>query len=117
MSATIAPSRPSARVQLAAVFRKEVRQTVRDRRIMFMLVAAPLIQTVVLGFAVDFDVDRVPTLVVDRDGSAESREHARRLLAVRLHERAVRRVFRERGSPAGRAGLRPPVPPGHRQLP
>jgi ABC-2 type transport system permease protein len=73
--------RPSARVQLAAVFRKEVRQTVRDRRIMFMLVAAPLIQTVVFGFAVDFDVDRVSTVVVDRDGSRESREHARRLLA------------------------------------
>jgi ABC-2 type transport system permease protein len=74
-------SRPSPRVQLAAVFRKEVRQTVRDRRIMFMLVAAPLIQTVVLGFAVDYDVDRVSTVVVDRDRSAESRLHARRLLA------------------------------------
>jgi ABC-2 type transport system permease protein len=72
---------PSARVQLAAVFRKEVRQTVRDRRVMFMLVAAPLIQTVVLGFAVDFQVDRVPTVVVDRDGTPESRGHARRLLA------------------------------------
>jgi ABC-2 type transport system permease protein len=76
-----APLRPSARVQLAAVFRKEVRQTVRDRRIMFMLIVAPLIQTVLFGFAVDFDVDRVPTVVVDRDGSAESRRHARRLLA------------------------------------
>jgi ABC-2 type transport system permease protein len=72
---------PSARVQLAAVFRKEVRQTVRDRRIMFMLIVAPLLQTMVFGFAVDFDVDRVPTVVVDRDGSAESRLHARRLLA------------------------------------
>ena len=72
---------PSARVQLAAVFRKEVRQTVRDRRVMFMLIVAPLIQTMVFGFAVDFDVDRVPTVVVDRDGSAESRLHARRLLA------------------------------------
>ena len=78
---TATASRPSARVQLAAVFRKEVRQTVRDRRIMFMLIVAPLLQTVVFGFAVDFDVDRVPTLVVDRDGTAESRGHARRLLA------------------------------------
>ncbi len=74
-------SAPSARVQLAAVFRKEVRQTVRDRRIMFMLVVAPLVQTVVFGFAVNFEVDRVPTVVVDLDGTAESREHARRLLA------------------------------------
>ena len=72
---------PSARRQVAAVFRKEVRQTIRDRRVMFMLIVAPLIQTVLLGAAVDFDVDRVPTLVVDRDRSAESREHARRLLA------------------------------------
>jgi ABC-2 type transport system permease protein len=72
---------PSARVQLAAVFRKEVRQTVRDRRMMFMLVAAPLIQTILFGFAVDFTVDRVPTVVVDRDRTDTSREHARRLLA------------------------------------
>ncbi|HEY6101345.1 MAG TPA: ABC transporter permease [Anaeromyxobacter sp.] len=70
-----------ARVQLAAVFRKEVRQTVRDRRIMFLLIVAPLLQTVVFGFAVDFDVDRVPAVVVDRDGTAESRGHARRMLA------------------------------------
>jgi ABC-2 type transport system permease protein len=73
--------RPPALVQLAAVFRKEVRQTVRDRRIMFMLIVAPLVQTVIFGFAVDFDVDRVPTVVVDRDGTSESRRHARRLLA------------------------------------
>ena len=69
------------RVQLAAVFRKEVNQTVRDRRMMFMLVAAPLLQTVVFGFAVDFTVDRVPAVVVDRDGTDVSRLHARRLLA------------------------------------
>jgi ABC-2 type transport system permease protein len=72
---------PSARVQLAAVFRKEVGQTVRDRRVMFLLVVAPFIQTVILGAAVDFQVDQVPAVVADLDRSAESREHARRLLA------------------------------------
>ena len=76
-----APARPSVGVQLAAVFRKEVQQTVRDRRIMFMLLVAPLLQTIVFGFAVDFEVDRVPTLVVDPDRSETSREDARRLLA------------------------------------
>jgi ABC-2 type transport system permease protein len=69
------------RVQLAAVFRKEVSQTIRDRRMMFMLLAAPLLQTVVFGFAVDFTVDRVPAVVVDRDATDVSRLHARRLLA------------------------------------
>jgi ABC-2 type transport system permease protein len=81
--------RPSARVQLAAVIRKEVRQTVRDRRMMFMLVAAPLLQTLIFGFAVDFTTDRVPTLVLDRDGTDVSRLHARRLLADGTLQRAM----------------------------
>ena len=82
MSARTEPASPGlARIQYAATVRKEVLQTVRDRRIMFMLVAAPLIQTVIFGFAVDFDVDRVPTAVADHDRSDASRDHLRRLLA------------------------------------
>ncbi len=69
------------RVQLAAVIRKEVLQTIRDRRVMFMLVVAPLLQLVVFSFAVDFEVDRVPTAIVDLDRTPESRELARRLVA------------------------------------
>jgi len=76
-----------------AVVRKEARQTIRDRRIMFMLIAAPLIQTILFGFAVDFDVDRVPTAVADQDRSAGSREAARRLLA----DGTLRRTATARG--------------------
>jgi ABC-type Na+ efflux pump permease subunit len=72
---------PRAWIQYAAVVRKEVLQTLRDRRVMFMLLFAPFLQTLVLGFAVDFDVDRVPTVVADQDRSQESREHLRRVLA------------------------------------
>lgn len=71
------------RVQLLAVIRKEVLQTVRDRRVMFMLIGAPLLQLIVFGFAVDLEVDRVPTAIVDLDRSPESRELARRLVADR----------------------------------
>ena len=70
-------------IELGAVIRKEVRQTVRDRRIMFLLIAAPLLQTIALGYAVDFNFENVPTLIVDRDHSQSSRGHARRLLADR----------------------------------
>ena len=74
--------RPSrAWIQYAAVVRKEVLQTLRDRRVMFMLLFAPFLQTLVLGFAVDFEVDRVPTVVADQDRSEESRLHLRRVLA------------------------------------
>jgi len=71
----------TALVQLLAVVRKELRQTVRDRRVMFLLIVAPLLQTVIFGFAIDFQVDRVPTAVADLDRSAPSRDHARRVLA------------------------------------
>jgi ABC-2 type transport system permease protein len=94
-------ARPSWRVQLAAVFRKEVRQTVRDRRMMFMLIAAPLVQTVLFGFAVDFTTDRVPTVVVDRDGTDLSREHARRLLA----DGTLRKVGEAPGAPEAERAL------------
>ncbi len=73
--------RPSRSVQLWSVLRKETLQTSRDRRVMFMLLVAPVLQLVVFGFAVDFTVDRVPTAVADLDQTPASREHARRLLA------------------------------------
>lgn len=66
---------------LNALIRKELRQTVRDRRMMVLLIAVPTIQIIVFGFAVDLEVDRVPTVVVDQDRSVESRRHVRRLFA------------------------------------
>lgn len=66
---------------LWAVVQKELRQTVRDRRMMVLLIAAPAIQLIVFGSAVQLDVDRVPTAVVDQDQSQLSRTHVRRVLA------------------------------------
>jgi ABC-2 type transport system permease protein len=74
-------SPPRSWIQYSAVVRKETFQTLRDKQVMFLLIVAPLIQTVLFGVAVDFDVDRVPTVVVDQDHSEASREHVRRLLA------------------------------------
>jgi ABC-2 type transport system permease protein len=74
-------ARPSRRTQLLAVVRKESLQTMRDKRMMAMLLVAPLLQLVVFGYAVDFNVDRIPTVIADLDQSAASRQHARELLA------------------------------------
>ena len=65
MTPARAQGRGLALTQFRAVVRKETLQTLRDRRILFMLVAAPLIQTVLFGFAVDFDVDHVATAVAE----------------------------------------------------
>ncbi len=94
--------RPSrAWIQYAAVVRKEVLQTLRDRRVMFMLVFAPFLQTLVLGFAVNFDVDRVPVVVADQDQGVESRLHLRRLLA----DGTLRRVGDASSAEGGAAAL------------
>jgi ABC-2 type transport system permease protein len=66
---------------LWAVLRKETLQTVHDKRLMFMLMLAPVLQLLVFGYAIDFKMDRLPTVIADQDRSAQSREHVRRLLA------------------------------------
>jgi ABC-2 type transport system permease protein len=105
----------TARVQLLAVIRKELRQTIRDRRVMFLLIVAPLLQTVIFGFAIDFQVDRVPTALADLDGSAASREHARRLLAdgtLRSAHRASSAAEADRMLEQNRAAAALLLPPG-----
>jgi ABC-2 type transport system permease protein len=68
-------------IQLFAVALKEARHIVRDRRMMGLLLVAPAIQLGLFGLAVDFDVDRVPTVVVDHDKTETSRQHIRQVLA------------------------------------
>ncbi len=107
-----------ALVQYLAVVRKEALQTLRDRRIMFLLVMAPLIQTILFGFAVDFDVDRVPTVAADLDRSPESREQLRRLFADGTLARAEEARSAEEADrllDEDRAGAAVIVPPGFGQ--
>jgi ABC-2 type transport system permease protein len=66
---------------LVAVMAKELRQTFRDRRIAAILLVAPLVQLTVLGYAVDLDVDRIPTVVCDQDRTADSRALGAALVA------------------------------------
>jgi len=56
-----------------AVVQKELRQVFRDKRMAAVLFVAPVLQLTLMGFAVDLDVDRVPTAATDFDKSAISR--------------------------------------------
>jgi len=58
---------------LWVVIVKELLQLRQDRRIIPVILVAPVLQLVVFGFAVNTDVQRVPTVLVDRDSSPESR--------------------------------------------
>jgi len=60
--------------RLRHLMRKELLQLRRDRRMLGMLVMAPLIQLFIFGYAVSLDIKHIPLVVCDRDRRAESRE-------------------------------------------
>jgi ABC-2 type transport system permease protein len=57
---------------------KEFIQIFRDPRMRAVVFITPLIQLVVLGYAVTTDVREIPTAVADLDGTADTRELIRR---------------------------------------
>ena len=53
---------------------KEFIQVLRDPRARFSLIAPPIVQMLIFGYAASFEVRHVTTAVVDLDHSQESRE-------------------------------------------
>ncbi|MGH9372133.1 MAG: ABC transporter permease [Vicinamibacterales bacterium] len=56
-----------------AVYRKELRQIVRDRRTLMILAFIPVFFLLLYGYALNFDIRNVALAVEDRDGTPESR--------------------------------------------
>ncbi len=61
-----------------AIIYKEMLQVRRDpaTRIVFLI---PVLQTIIFGFAIDLDIQHIPTVVMDMDRSAQSRRIVERL--------------------------------------
>jgi ABC-2 type transport system permease protein len=53
---------------------KEYIQVFRDKRTRFILIGPPIIQMMVFGYAANYEIRHVPTVVLDLDQSQESRE-------------------------------------------
>ncbi len=56
-----------------AVYRKELRQILRDRRTLLILVFIPAFFLLLYGYALNFDIRHVALAVEDRDGTPDSR--------------------------------------------
>ena len=67
--------------RLQSLVRKEFQQFGRDKRMRGIVILAPIMQILVLGYAANMDVKDVPMAVHDQDKSAESRELARAFVA------------------------------------
>jgi ABC-2 type transport system permease protein len=60
--------------RLMHVVRKEFLELRQDPRLFGIVIMAPIIQLTMLGYAATTDVRNVPLVIVDRDGSSESRD-------------------------------------------
>ena len=69
-----------------AVFQKEFRHVLRDARSLIMALVLPMFLMLLFGYALNLDVDRIPTLVYDQDRSAASRELIQQFRGSRFFE-------------------------------
>lgn len=67
--------------RIAAIVIKEFRHLGRDPRALLAVVITPVIQLLLFSYAISFDVDHVPTIVVDLDHTTQSREYLRQYQA------------------------------------
>lgn len=76
--------------RLLHVLAKELLQLRRDPYVRVRLLVPPLVQLVMFGYAATFEVHRVPTALLDRDATRESRELLARLTSTgRFEVRAL----------------------------
>jgi ABC-2 type transport system permease protein len=66
-------------IRLKAIVRKEFYHLIRDYRSLYLAFAIPLLLIILFGYALSLDVDNVPTVIVDYDKSAVSRDFIRKL--------------------------------------
>lgn len=60
--------------RMRAIAKKEIKQLLRDKRMMFVLLFFPVFLLGVFGYAVDFDVQNVELAILDHSKTKESRE-------------------------------------------
>jgi ABC-2 type transport system permease protein len=68
------------------IAKKELIQLRRDRMTLAMMVALPLLQLLLFGYAINTDVRHIPLLVFDQDRSAQSRDLSRSLEATGFYD-------------------------------
>ncbi|MEO8024833.1 MAG: ABC transporter permease [Bryobacteraceae bacterium] len=73
-------------IRLRAIARKELLHIVRDARSLALALALPLVMLVLFGYALSLDVDRISTIVLDRDQTPQSRDLIQQLAGSNYFE-------------------------------
>jgi ABC-2 type transport system permease protein len=76
--------------RMGAVAVKEFTHVRRDRRVLAIVLVLPVLLTVLLGFAISFDVRHLPTALVDLDSTPASRAYGQAYAASELFDVVAR---------------------------
>ncbi|MEZ4473476.1 MAG: ABC transporter permease [bacterium] len=94
-----------ALVRIGALARKELAHLRRDPQMLAFALLLPVILLLLFGYAISFDLDRIPLAVVDQDQTAQSRALGRRLTAGSLFVDVARPPTAEAAEPLLRRGV------------
>src|SRR4051812_28734620 len=72
--------------RIGAIAWKELRQLRRDRMTLAMMIALPVMQLLLFGYAINTDVRHIPTVVYDQDRTALSRDLYRSMEATGFYD-------------------------------
>ncbi|HSD63653.1 MAG TPA: ABC transporter permease [Ignavibacteriaceae bacterium] len=65
--------------RILAISKKEVRQLMRDKRMLYVLFVFPFVLLILFGYAINFDVHHIRLAVYDRDNTEITRDFINRL--------------------------------------
>jgi ABC-2 type transport system permease protein len=102
-----------------AIANKEVVHIRRDRQLLMFALGMPVVLIFLFGYAVSFDIEHIPLVVVDQDRTAESRQLVDALTAADTFRAVATRSSAEQAetlfrSYAAKAAL--VIPPGYGRL-
>jgi ABC transporter DrrB family efflux protein len=101
---------------LLAVLLKEFVQIRRQPSTIFFMLVVPVLQTMIFGYAIDTQIENIPTIVFDLDGRRHSRELIEKFTNTR-NFRILGRVYDEesfrRAMTSGRAKVGIKIPPDY----
>ena len=72
--------------RIRAVFVKELHHITRDSRSLLLALAMPVMMLLLYGYALSLDVDHIPALVYDQDGTSASRDLVRQFQGSRFFD-------------------------------
>jgi ABC-2 type transport system permease protein len=72
--------------RIKAVFIKELHHITRDTRSLALALAMPMMMLLLYGYALSLDVDHIPTLIYDQDGTDASRALSRQFRGSRYFD-------------------------------